>query len=501
MSLSSKELGLVDLVFFIEEKLGLRLWECQRRWADSAQKAIENQDIKGLQLLAPADHGKTSRLVVPLIIWLMARNRNVRIIFCRNTEPYAFQVGRAIKQRIDNSKVLAKEYGLTRGPKWADGEFTIARPDLDDTSPTVLCIGVGTDVQSQRADYIIGDDISTMKNSRTEQQRAAISNFFFTELASRLDKTLTMKKTLVFGTRSHERDVYEENKDRPDWLYVEDRAIVDDSKQVILAPEGHTYQELSDLRSRNPTGFELMYQQRSASLGIFVAPSSMERCRRPDLHFYQGSIPTEVRSQFQYIALSLDPAFSINRWSSHAVMNLWGMKSNGTRVLLWAFRSKVTPEQLINLCEMKFRIYMPDHFLIEGNQGQILLMPVLQRTFPGHSSKFKPVFTTNKDGSILEDFNLMFSLYNQETPKVEIPYGGQIEQSYFAVMSEEFCSYPNGPKRDTLMAAYVFEKGMGLIKSEERRGYIPQNGIVGAVAASYRKPFTNPYWRKVQGAL
>ena len=499
--LTSQQLGLVDFRFFVEEKLKMPLWECQKGWVDAVQRAVDSQDIRGLQLLAPADHGKTSRVVVPLLLWLMARNRNVRIILVRNTEPYAQQIGRAVKLRIKKSRVLQDEYGISRGATWSDGEVTIARGDADedeDTSPTLLCVGTGTDVQSQRADFIITDDIATMKNSKTEAQRAAISQFFFTELASRLDKTLTMKKTLVFGTRSHERDVYEENKERPDWLYLEDRAIVDDATEKVLAPEGHSYAELNELRGKNPTGFELMYQQRSASLGIFVALSSMERCRRTDLSFHHQSLPPEVRAQFAYTALSLDPAFSLNRWSSHTVMNLWGMRTDGREQLLWAFRSKTSPEQLLNLCEMKFRIYNPDHFLIEANQGQVLLLPVLRRIFPNYAPKFKAVMTLNNDGSLPEDFNILFSKFNTEEPKIDLPYSGPSEQSFYATRSGEFCSYPNGPKRDTLMAYYIFQKGMGLIKTETRRGYVHSAGIVGACADKYRSPFKNPFWHAVR---
>jgi hypothetical protein len=122
--------------------------------------------------------------------------------------------------------------------------------------------------------------------------------------------------------------------------------------------------------------------------------------------------------------MGLDPAFSQNRWSSHAVWNLWGLTKEGKHRLLWAFRDKVSPESLLNITEMKFRLFMPDHFLIESNQGQVLLMPFLKKKFPDHQSKFKGVNTHDNDGELQEDLQKIFNLYASDPPMIEIPFAG-----------------------------------------------------------------------------
>lgn len=480
------EYALTDFAFFVEQYLGMPLWQCQKRWADEFQTVVDSSDYDGLQRLAPADHGKTSRIVVPGILWLLARDKTNRIGLVGNTDDYAYQIGRAVKTRIDRMPALEKEFGLRRGIKWADNEIHIERPNVLDKDPSLLCLGAGADVQSQRFDYLFTDDLATRRNSRTEQQREAIRTYFMTDLGSRLDKTMTKRKTFVYGHRVADGDLYVVNAGRKRWLYGEDKAIVNDSEKRILAPEGHTYEELSEMRSLDPTGFELMYQQQSAALGRFVTRTSMENARVKELKFIQTLTPA-IRGEFKATWMAIDPAFSTNRWSSYMVMGLWGMRFNGQRVLLWATRDKVTPESLLTLMELKFRMLMPDKFFIEGNQGQILLIPHMRRRFPEHTSKFVPVFTTNKDGRLEEEIARMFDLYNGDKPKVEIPYAGVSEQAYAHAMLEEYCSYPDGRTRDMIMMQYIGEKGMGLLVEETRRGYVRRQGIIGAVAASYRK--------------
>ena len=483
------ELALTDFQFFTEHYLGLKLWECQKSWQNKVQTVMDGEYV-GLQCLGPADHGKTSRVVIPLILWIWARDRKNRIILCGNTDDYSEQIGRAVMNRIDRQQKLGEDFGLKRGIKWAANEMHIERPNWEDKDPSLLCVGAGAEIQSQRADFIITDDICTRRNSRTEQQRQSLNSYFETDLGSRLDSTsgLGKGKTFIFGHRVEPSDLYGTNLGREDWVYVEDRAIVDDSQEKILCPEGHTYKKLNDKRMRDPIGFELLYQQRAAGTGKFVTRSAMESVRRADLKFANYMTP-ELRGQFKFTWLTLDPAFTVQRWSSYAVFMLWGMKLDGTRTLLWALRDKVVPETLHKIMEMKFRLYNPDHFCIEDNQAQTLLLSHMRRKFPEQASKFKSITTTSSNGSLEDDLCKIFEMYNHDKPIIEIPYSGPTEQAFAHAMLEEYIAYPDGKTRDILMSQYIGEKGLGLIKDEKRTGYKTPYGIMGNVARTYRRRF------------
>ena len=489
---NSTELALCDFRFFIEHKLGLKLWKCQIEWVDLFQAVIDG-DHRGLQLLAPADHGKTSRLVIPAILWLLARDKSNRIAIIGNCDEYAEQIGRAVKTRIERQGILESEFGLRRGIKWADNEIHIDRPNWEEKDASLLCRGVGADVQSQRFDYIIGDDMATRKNSRTESQRAAIKTYFFTDLESRMDeKPLANKgKYLLTGHRVDANDIYADNMGREEegWLYRCDKAILDETAQKVLAPEHHTYEKLCRKRAKDTAGFDLVFQQETAAIGKFLTRTMMEKVRRPDLHFINSMTP-DKRAEFKVTWLTLDPAFSTSRWSFYSVLMLWGMRADGAKVLLWGMRDKLVPDALERIMDMKFRLYMPDYFCIEGNAAQVMLLAYMKRMHPDHQSKFKTVYTTNQNGTLDDDLVRMFEQYGGDKPKIELPYHGPTEQSFAQAMCEEFVSYPNGRTRDILMAQYIGEKGLGLIKQEERKGYILPRGIIGAVAHRGRRRFS-----------
>ena len=468
--------------------MGKTLWRCQESWADKFQTVVDSDHYRALSLLAPADHGKTSCIVVPGILWLLARDLDSRVGLVGNTDPYAQQIVRLVMGQVERNPKLEKDFGMRRGPQWSVSEGIILdRPNWNDKTPSLLGVGIGADIQSQRWDYLFTDDMATRKNSRSEGQRDQIRTYYFTDALSRLDKTNTAKnKVFNFGHRVESADIHQAMEGKKDYLYVIDRAIVDDTTQTILAPEGHTYEELSEARKDDPVGFEMVFQQRPVASGKFITRQSMEKCRKPDLKFYHNQLPPEVRSQFKFTWLSLDPAFSDKTYSSFMVMGLWGMHHDGkTRQLLWAIRSKVVPETLLPLMEMKFRLYRPDHFLIEGNQSQLLLISHMQKVFPNDHSKFKKVMTLSPDGRLEEEITKMLDLYQCDPPLVQLPYHGQAEQSFAHSMTEEFLGYPDYRYRDIMMMQYIGEKGLGLIKDETRTGYLGR-GVVGTVSRGIR---------------
>lgn len=502
--MTKKELALVDFEYFIEAYCRRKLWKCQKKWVQTVQACIDG-DYRGLLLLAPADHGKTSRVVVPLILWLLARDRSCRIILVGNTDDYAAQIGRAVKSTIENNKDLREDFELRKGEKWADAEIIVDRPMVDgvpDEKPSLLCVGVGAEIQSQRADYLIADDMCTRRNSGTSGQRAAINTYWNTDLDSRLDSTPqgidpTKNKKLVFGHRVEAQDQYSTMGDEEGWLYITDKAIIEEDPEPkprpgdwldgrVLAPEWHTYEKLCRKRAKDLPGFMLLYQQVGIEAGILITRASMEACWRKDLSFHQH-LTADDRALYKLIWLELDPAFTKNRWSSHAVMLLMGLTHSGKRRLLWAWREKVLPETLLAMMEIRFRIFSPDWFIIEGNQAQTLLLTHMRAKFPDQRSKFVQFDTESKDNSLESNIGKLIELYHGPEPAMEIPYKGAVEQAFAHAQAEEFTGFPELSRRDCIMAQYIGEMALRLLKDETRQGHVDSVGIIGNIAQKYRR--------------
>lgn len=485
-SMTPHELGLCDFAFFTETFLGLPLWACQRRWCDSVQWAIEDSSKDGILIMAPADHGKTSRCVIPLILWLHARDRNNRIIFAMNLDSYAEQVGRAWSRRIEKTKVLSEKYGLVKGDKWSGQEYVLARDNWEDKDASLACLGVGSEIQSQRADYLILDDIATRRNSSTIALREKIASWVFTDAKSRLDKTREAGgKMIVFGHRVDPQDIYAQLEQKENWVVIKDRAIMDDATRTILAPEGHSYEKLCEQRSDDPAGFALLFQQQPVATGIYVTRQQFEHLKNRELKMVHN-IPDVLRTQFVKIVMSLDPAFSISKWARFAVLGVWGISKSSKPTLLYGLREKTAPDTLIEICKAKMRVYQPDEFYIEGNTAQSLLIPVLRREFPWRAEHINSVYTLNPDGRLDAEIAKMFEKISAQPPMIELPYGDAASQSFTDALQEEVCNYPNYKFRDALMMWYIMEKGMGLIKLEERKAFFPPRGVVGSVSQTIR---------------
>ena len=503
--MTTAELALTDFQFFIGHYFKYSLWRWQKRLADDTQAAIDSDLYFNYQFLGPADSGKSSRIVIPLVCWLLARDRNHRLILGGNKDGYIQQISYAAMKRIELNPKLQEDFGLRPAKPWSVEQWSIERPDVHERAPSVLALGVGAEIQSQRADFVLGDDLLTRRNSRTESQRQALSSYLETDLASRIDKTkrpIGKGKTLYYGHRVEANDGYKMREGwttGPDaWVTKKYPAILNDTTKEILCPEATTYDTLASHRSRDLLGFQLMMQQESAQMGTFITQTSMEKCRDRSLSFYQThkQLTIGAGGEFKYTWLCLDPAFSQNRWSSHMVLMWWGMRTDGRRQLLWGLRDKVSPESLLNITEMQFRMKMPDHFLIETNQAQVLLLPYLKKKFPDHISKFKGVITHDNDSDLQNAIIRLFDLYSNEQPQKILPFAGPTEQAFALAMTDEYCSYPDG-KRDTLMADYIGEKGLGLIKEEMRTGHRTARGIMGAVAQKYaRTHLSSPWWKR-----
>jgi hypothetical protein len=499
--LSPYEYALVDFVFFIEEILGMKLWDCQRVWAEHFQWAVEDPQKRGLLNLAAADHGKTSRIVIPAILWLMARDKSVRIILIGNTDPYAQRIGRAVSRRILKSKVLQEKFGLRKGDQWSatDG-YMIQRPDDEDgdeKDPSLQCLGWGGEIQSVRADWIFFDDVATRLNSATQAKREKLASYVFTDARSRLDKASKKGygKWFFFGHRVAPQDVYTQLEGKADMVVRKDQAIIDDATKKILAPESsHTYESLCEMRTDDPVGFALLYQQLEVAYGIYVTRPQVDALKRPDLTFH-SSMPDHLRAQFKYTYLELDPAFSVSRWARYSVLMLWGVTQSMHRTLLYGLREKLSPETLPQICETKFRIYQPDKFYIENNTAQALLIPPLRRAFPHRAADIEGLATTDPNGAgILEqDINKCLELFSANPPLVSLPYGCQGSRTFVESFAEELTNYPNFRFRDMIMSFYIGEKGMGHIKDETRKCFFPASGVVGSVSDARWSRFRRPY--------
>lgn len=477
-----EEIALSDFQYWCRWPMGLDLWECQRRWADFIQDGLEDEAIKGILILGPPDFGKTSRITIPLILWLFARSLNTRIILASGKDDYAEQIGRAVARRIIKQSNLRRFGIMPSGEKWSDQEYLINRPNWEDKDASLLCIGSNSEVLSQRSDVNICDDIITPKNSKTQGKRDNMRHFLWTEFGSRLERG---GKWVMLGHRCHQLDAYGEIAKKYRWKVMEDPAIRNDHTKEIITPEHWTYDELCETRSQDAGGFATFYQQKPIEFGVHCSQAMIEPMKdrnRPLLM----NIEDHVRARYDKITLSIDPAWSTNRWSKFCVILVWGIAGK-RRDLLYVFRDKVTPERMLDILYMKIRIYKPDEIFPEGNAAQIFITVNLKKEFPDLEQRIKPIYTLNPNKRLDEELGNLFELISGGASNFTLPYGDKAAQIISDIIAEELVTFPDGRFTDCLMAWYLNERGLGNIINRAAKGFIHPRGVVGAVSDQVRR--------------
>lgn len=128
----------------------------------------------------------TQQISIGRVLWEIGRNPNIRICILQATEGLAEAVVSSIKRYIESSVEYQKVFPHVRkGDVWQSTQISVERPfGLKD--PTVIAAGVGGNVLGRRFDLIIGDDICTDGNTKTEHMREETFRWTITTPLSRV---------------------------------------------------------------------------------------------------------------------------------------------------------------------------------------------------------------------------------------------------------------------------------------------------------------------------
>ena len=121
-------------------------------------------------LLAPPRHGK-SDLAAHVIIWLICRNPDIRILWCGGKLDISKLTVRFVKAELESNEMLIEHYGpFENEGSWSENSFVVATRKTRMRSATLTAIGKGVTILSLDADFIFGDDMFDLKASLSPTQ-------------------------------------------------------------------------------------------------------------------------------------------------------------------------------------------------------------------------------------------------------------------------------------------------------------------------------------------
>ena len=290
------------------------------RWIDAllwAMMAGRKQLI-----LSPPRHGK-SQLLSHLSVWLIARNRNIRILWIGPNADIAEDMAGSVRQHLEDNEDLIATYGefapsKKSGLPWRNSIFTVQGRTTIQKSPTMVAIGRTSKILSRDVDLLVADDLEDHVTTENESSREKTRRWFLTQLDSRKESHTGF---VVIGSRQHPRDLYRVLLDTPSWA---DTAIVESAHDpnctlpqddldahwdCMLFPEKNNYRWLRDKQiSAERAGaeglFEMVYLNKPRPEGtLLFVREEIEACFNHDRSCGLDGLPATYR-----LIAGLDPS-------------------------------------------------------------------------------------------------------------------------------------------------------------------------------------------------
>ncbi len=179
--------------------------EWQAHWRDNSFAS----------LIAPVEHGKTQQMLGK-ILHLLGNDPNLRVALISNTSDQAQKLLRSVRTHIDRNERLHEVFpALRQSPKpedpWHQQMITVERSTIA-KDPSVQAHGVFGPITGARIDVILLDDVLSFENTRTEEQRKKLLEWFDSTVFTRATKNARIYSV---GTPWHPDDFLHELEKRP----------------------------------------------------------------------------------------------------------------------------------------------------------------------------------------------------------------------------------------------------------------------------------------------
>ncbi len=156
--------------------------------------------------LWPRGSFKSQVFTVGQCAWLIAKDPNIRILVCSETNRQAKKFVQET-MKIVESEWFTERFGVRKGGSWKLGAGSFedsqrTRKGIKD--PTLACSGVGEVQTGSHWDFVLIDDMCSQENTRTPESIDSLWHWFG-ETIAQLDPGC---KLFILGTLHHYADIY-----------------------------------------------------------------------------------------------------------------------------------------------------------------------------------------------------------------------------------------------------------------------------------------------------
>lgn len=441
---------------------------------EEISEAIRNPDNRRILVNVPPYHSKTTVMTVWDTVMDIAEDPNLRTAVVSKTQKFGEAVLFSIKTILTDPSLydysrrnLIEDYGpfIPEGMStWNAQEIYVTGRTGAEKDPTVLALGVGSQIYGRRFDKIKFDDIATLENMRNPERAAQIIEWIDKEALSRIGKR---GMAIWAGTRVAPGDIYYTLGKRPGYVVIRYPALFDDEAEDVLWPDHFPYSQVLIHRSEmKPADFQLIYQ--NVDIPGLGASFTQEMI---DLSKDTSRVAGHWQRGWRLVA-GLDPA-GANKASGYTAFACIAIDlDTGKRFLVDSYAERQMRAPAIRDKIFEWTSAYPIYeWRVEANglQSQIVqyneeivrwLAQRGVRVVPHQTqgNKWDPQFGVESLAPLLA--NGMFS----------IPWGNAPSAQRFQPLLEEMVAFPMGVLSDRLMALWFAELG---VRDQFRRAHLP----------------------------
>jgi len=524
--------ALEDFAVFRLRYFGRLSTEWQKRAALDVLRAVQSPDREYIVINCPPGSGKSTLFTHDITCWLIARDRTIRIMIGSRTERQArMYVGRIKKSlerdapmradadslsagvAFDAVACLQDDYGSFkpegRGDLWRAEGLVVRQLDgtsLDDKEPTASAWGMDSGFLGGRFDLVLWDDLVDRKNTKTQEGKESLREWYVTEAETRLEPGGAF---ILQGQRIAHDDLYrtaldmKDLEERPKYRHVVYKAHDEERCQQVHGPEAKPWpdgclldpyrlpwKQLETIAHNTPRTYSVMYQQEDGDIvGGLVE---------------QEWITGGVDSQGYNAPGCLDRERDINEAPPHLIDNGWSFvtvdpsptewwgviwwlydPATGNRYAIDLIRRKMNPEQFLSLDldTFDFSGLMVDmraqsialgipitHVIVEVNAAQrwLLQQPHIQRWQQATGITFLPHTTGINKNDPKYGVESTGDYFRQG--RIRLPYLSANARLKVSNLVTEALRYPDSDTTDMVMSVWFHTLAVNNYYSPQQKG-------------------------------
>lgn len=444
---------------------------------------------KRILILAPRNHGKTEVVSKILPLWLICKNRNIRILMVTKSVELARRSSMLIRAELEGNQRLINDWGAFYHSResviWQQATWQVVRSKKM-KDPTFTAVGLFGAVTGNRCDILILDDVIDQASVSTPEQIAKVQREIQGTYFPLLEPA---GQTFAIGTRKNFNDIYGYLLKSPGWTTIEQKAVlrmpaewhvekldtpwIDDDgferyervvitskdRGQVLWPELRTMEWCLEQKLIMGTalwGREMQNQVVDEETAMFPL-KFLQQCTDESMSYIDGRITPRMRRQYLAIVAGCDPALvttkadAERRDSDYMAMFAIGIQRDGTRDLLAIEHERgLSPAKAQKRMETFCKRIGPFRMAIEANAFGILhIANIIEQT----DLPIIPHQTGLNKHDPYEGVSHMSSLF--ENLKFRLPYATDEDKRRTDALIAELHAFGSDVHDDQVMGLWI----------------------------------------------